>query len=108
MKLPEGDLEIIASMQVDLLLETGSKQRITAWIGRPFLADDGMATCPCGVECIGPERVGIGGEDLMQALSLALKFLHRRLSDELAVRKLFRAGTPEPIDQEFLDQVFGR
>ena len=108
MRIPHGDCKVIASIDFDLLLESGERRAIKAWIGEPFLTEHGHAACPCGLDALGPDHVGIFGEDLMQALCLAIAFLHRRLSDELGRHTLFHAGTPEKVNQEYIDVLFSR
>lgn len=108
MGLPDEDHEAIAMMEFDLLADSGERQRIVAWVGLPLTSDDDCGRCPCGISVLGPAAIRICGEDAMQALTLALKFLHRRLSDELRNRTLYYPGTHDTVGQEDLDVMFSR
>jgi hypothetical protein len=106
--LDQSPPSAIASVVFDLLAEGAEPQRIEAWVGRPAPDGDGDASCPCGLETFGPAECKIFGVDSMQALSLAIKFLHRRLSDELERHTILHADTTQQVTQEDLDFTFAR
>lgn len=82
---------------------------ILATVGVPYLSD-GQWRCPVGLQGIDDRLPDIAGEDSMQALCLALRFLHARLNAFRSTggRLFYDVGGPDEPESDFpLEAYFG-
>ena len=97
----------IATFIFERILPSGDREDLLAWVGAPEMTDS-SAKCPCGVTGIGPDSTFIFGNDTMQSIALAIRFLHHRLSSISSTTPLYYKGDSFPIPPEALDATFGR
>lgn len=75
-------------------------------IGRPYVVDANEARCPTRLEGIEPQAPDICGGDTFQALSLALRYLHCRLVDQLDRGHTLLDEEGHELNRERLDLMF--
>ena len=57
------------------VLPSGERRALTVLIGRPYQASSGEWWCPLALKGLTGERKGAAGEDALQSLCLALRFV---------------------------------
>lgn len=90
---------VISELSVSFVHPDGRKVAGRIWIGRPEVVDDLESRCPVGLDGL-HERLGpISGNDTLQALLLAVRFVASLLRDfqELG-GKVLLVENDEPVD----------
>ena len=77
--------DYIATESILWLHSDGTEVRIEAKVGLPYLVDEGMETwaCPACLEGVDGRYPDIMGQGSLQALSLAIRLVAKRLGDLL-------------------------
>jgi hypothetical protein len=97
----------IATFMFVRVLPCGDREELLAWVGTPEMTDS-FAKCPCGITGIEPESTFIFGDDTMQSIALAIRFLHQRLSSISDSTPIYFKGEETPIPSDALAATFGR
>ena len=100
---------VIAKLELLGVRSSGERVPVTVEIGRPYDIRDGKgadcAGCPVAIHGLHDNLHDIHGEDTLQALTLAVAFVHRLLSDFTAKggRLLFKDS-----DEDFHFEAYFR
>jgi hypothetical protein len=99
----------IASVEFLWVRGDGASSSVHAVVGRPYRVDEVEWSCPVALNGVDGQYADVSGGDSMQALSLALALLHKRLADILdSGAKLVPPEGGEVWDRAALDATFGR
>ncbi len=94
----------IASAVLVLVRPNGERVAVTVKVGRPYVVGELEARCPVAIEGLEPQYSDISGNDTLQALSLAMRFLRLRLDDQLAKgSRLIHLGDDGDDDDDDVD-----
>jgi hypothetical protein len=101
--------EEIATSKYVFQLADGSKRPVRLRVGKPYMISASEWACPVELKGFEKRYPDIRGSDSMQALSLALSLLWRRLEDFLKNGgKVLEAGGGPEYKLEDLRAILGR
>jgi hypothetical protein len=98
-------MDTIASLDLVEVSSSGKREPMRVEIGRPRYDERGSWACPIFVPAIDTKVREIHGEDSMQALCLALRFVHSML--QIVVKRGGRLLDPQEGTDFPLDAYFG-
>lgn len=97
----------IAVREMILVRADGTTTPLTVLLGRPYVVDAGHSRCPVQVKGLDPRYPDISGNDVFQAMRLALSLVVSRLTHQLAKGLTLRDPTStESYDAQGIVELF--